>query len=334
MARNVVSLLVTALAACVPGGERSGPVGGGVGDGGGVGPGGDTALEDTAAVDTADTADDTGAHDTAGDTDPGPGDGWGACLDGLQAPFPFATKADVFDAREALLPDIDGIASAIGVAEFRKDGGCPTVTDLETEVSMGFAIAGDCTTSEGTRYAGRMTTTVTTGGRSSTVTEWRFEGFEVEVTDPADPYRFWADGALIIDHRNPDVMNGDPGGMLVDATLTQGLDRLPTGSSYVGRIGEWTWRLHLERVGASGERVDDGYVHVLRTGEGGTTGDYCADVDLEDAADACPTEGIGAVRLMGANAATLTLDGTQGCDGCGLVNVDGVELGLACPAAP
>lgn len=334
MARNVALVWIAGLAACVSDvdGERVGGVRDADGADDDTG-GGDTHADDTVDDTVDDTAEDTGG-DSAGDTgdtgDDDTGDGWGACRP--EAPWTFATPEDVWAAADVVTPDIDGIAAAIGVAEFRKDGGCPTVTDLESEVSMGFSIAGDCTTGAGTRYAGAMTTTVSTVGRS-TRTEWRFDGFEIEVADAADPFRFWADGTLIIDHRTADTLSGDPGGLVVEAALVQGLERLPA-SAYTGRVGEWARALRVERVGVSGQRMDDGYVRVLAAPEGGPTGDLCADFDVQDLGAACRTEGAGALRFIGATEATIAVDGARGCDGCGLVTVDGVEHGVSCPSAP
>lgn len=328
MARNLLLLLAAGLAGCVfnvdgdgrkPGGQPGG------GDGPGDDVGGDTAVDDT--------GDDTGADDTGDDTGMDTGDtgeAWGDCA-ALREPWTFENADDLWAADDALMPDIDGIASAIALAQDRMDveAGCPTVTDIGTDVSTGFEIAGECTTADGTRYAGRMAMTITTSGMG-TVTEWRFENFQVEVVDELDPYRFWADGVMTLDERVPDASTGDPGGMLVDATLTHGLDRLPE-SEHPGLVGEWARRIHMQHEGLSGVSMTDGYVWVVQAVEGGKTGDFCVDLAVADATGTCDTEGDGTLTFQGANEAVLTLDGSASCDGCGRLVIDGADVGMTCP---
>lgn len=330
MARNLIFLLATGMAGCIfnvdGDGKPVGPGRDGVDDGGGDGTE-DTAVDtagDTGA-DTGDTATDTG--DT-GDT----AESWGDCA-ALQEPWPFSVAADVWAADDALMPDVDGIASAIAVAQDRMDvtAGCPTLTDISTDVSTGFEIAGDCTTAEGTTYAGRMTMTIATAS-TGTVTDWHFERFQVEVADDTDPFHFWADGVMTTDERLPDDLTGDPGALLVDATLVHGLDRLPEGS-FTGLVGEWARRIHMQHDGLSGVSMTDGYVRVIRTVEGGATGDFCADLAVADAGTTCEVEGDGTMTFTGANEAVLELDGSASCDGCGRVTIDGVDMGMTCPTA-
>ena len=189
------------------------------------------------------------------------------------------------------------------------DDTCPEIVEAGDQ---NVTIRGGCETEDGWAYKGRLA--AVWGPQRLNV---RYRDFELIGHNDRSQIDFFADGRF--------TLQNDGSGLTADISLTQWADF----------EGEWKNRTvqglvhrehHYER--ASDRLQVSGSLELLEVWEG-RTGAFCFDLELQPSA--CDEEMDGRLLLQGGVGATVTMNGSEDCDGCFETNIAGVDSDPICP---
>lgn len=223
-----------------------------------------------------------GIADTSADTDT---DSLVPPCEGLISPWVLASSEDFVAAEHAAFPSFLAIAAARYNSEYWAEAGCPTTFISEEEHLL---VEGDCTTSHGATYAGRLEWTRTAG-----LDTYQLDAFHFSEHNPS--FTFEGDGSVLL---------------VGDGTADTTEWTVDLWMSYVS--GEFVYRLLVSDTDDAQEV--DGYVWAA-TPDDARDGDFCV-YDRRVWVASCPEEGDGVVAITGSKQAVGVYDGLTACDSC------------------
>jgi len=187
---------------------------------------------------------------------------------------------------------------------------CPS---FSTTAEGHWQIFGDCSTSEGWTFAGSMEMAGSDGGLSQI-----FENFSLSNLEEAASTFIGIDGKL-------QASGSDSGGTI---TLDLDLQRVSTHVLFSDEL-----QGHFVRKGTfswfeSGMEVDMA-VNAIEVPGIGKSGEYCVEGRFEDTLT-CEEEADGRLDFIGSVPAAMIANGSEECDECFLIEIDGEDAGTFC----